>query len=122
MTPRALKTPEQLVQAQVDAYNARDLEAFLAVYAEEVVVRTADGQEIILNKESLRERYGKLFKENPAIHCSIIRREVAGNIVIDDEHVAGLADGRRKEARATYEIADGMIRRVTFAPSTVTGR
>ena len=29
-------SPQALAQAQLDAYNARDLEAFVAVYAEDV--------------------------------------------------------------------------------------
>jgi hypothetical protein len=108
-----MKTPERLVQEQVDAYNARDLEAFLAVYAEEVVILN-DGQEKRLDKATLRERYGKLFRENPGLRCEILKREVAGNIVVDDEHVDGLADGAQKKARATYEIEGGLIRRISF--------
>jgi hypothetical protein len=67
-----MKTPEELVQAQVDAYNARDLEAFLVVYAEQVVILN-DGQEKKLDKATLRERYGNLFRENPGLRCEIIK-------------------------------------------------
>ncbi|MEQ1919020.1 MAG: nuclear transport factor 2 family protein, partial [Elusimicrobiota bacterium] len=103
-----MKTPEELVQAQVDAYNARDLEAFLATYAEEVVL-VNDGKERTLAKAALRTGYGKLFSENPGLRCVVLRRESTGNTVIDDERVDGLADGSRREARATYELENGLI-------------
>ena len=79
-----MTTPEELVQAQVDAYNVRDLEAFLVVYAEQVAILN-DGQETKLDKATLRVRYGKLFRENPGLRCEILKREVAGNIVIEGE-------------------------------------
>lgn len=110
-----MKTPEQLVQAQVDAYNARDLEAFLAVYAEEVVL-VNDGKERTLAKAALRAGYGKLFSENPGLRCVVLRREVSGDTVIDDERVDGMADGVQRNARATYAIEHGLIRRISFSP------
>lgn len=110
-----MKSAAELVQAQIDAYNSRDLEAFLATYAEEVVIVSA-GKENTRTKTALREGYGRLFRENPDLRCSILKREVNGNIVIDDERVDGLADGSLKEARATYVIDNGLIRRVSFAP------
>jgi hypothetical protein len=110
-----MKTPEQLVQDQVDAYNARDLEGFLMFYAEEVVV-ASDGKENTRTKAALRDSYGRLFSANPDLRCSILKREAAGNIVIDDECVDGLADGSLKEVRVTYVIEGGLIRRVSFAP------
>lgn len=110
-----MKTPEEVVQAQVDAYNARDLEAFLATYADEIVL-VNDGKERILAKAALRTGYGKLFSENPELSCIVLNRESAGNTVIDDERVDGLADGGRREARATYELENGLIRRVSFSP------
>jgi len=108
-----MKSSAELIQAQVDAYNARDLEAFLAAYAESVVL-LKDGREQTLDKAVLRERYGKLFRENPDLKCEIRSREVAGDAVIDEEHVTGFADGVVRRVRARYELADGLINRVSF--------
>ena len=36
--PLVIPTPEELVQQQLNAYNGHDLEAFLAVFAEDVKV------------------------------------------------------------------------------------
>jgi len=110
-----MKTPVELVQAQVDAYNARDLEAFLAVYAEEVVL-VNDGKERTLAKTALRTGYDKLFNENPGLRCVVLRRESSGSTVVDDERVDGMTDGVQRNARATYEIENGLIRRVSFSP------
>lgn len=110
-----MKTPVELVQTQVDAYNARDIEAFLAVYAEAVVL-VNEGKERTLDKAALRTGYGKLFSENPGLRCVILRRESSENTVVDDERVDGMADGVQRNARATYEIENGLIRRVSFSP------
>lgn len=108
-----MSSSADLIQSQVDAYNARDLEAFLACYAE-IVVILKDAREQRLDKAVLRERYGKLFRENPELKCEIRSREVAGDTVIDEERVTGFSDGVVRRVRARYEVADGLINLVSF--------
>jgi hypothetical protein len=42
------------VQAQVDAYNAHDIDAFVAAYAEDVVITDATGRAIMQGTEAGR--------------------------------------------------------------------
>jgi imidazolonepropionase-like amidohydrolase len=111
-------TPAELVQRQLNAYNARDLEAFLATYADDVVIVDGEtGAERMRGKQALRARYGALFAASPDLHATIARRTVRGNVVTDHERVRGhRGSPAEKRAVARYELAAGLIRKVTFLP------
>ena len=53
------------VQAQVDAYNARDIDAFVAPYADDVVITDAGGRPIMAGVATIREEYGAMFAASP---------------------------------------------------------
>lgn len=110
-----MKTPEQVVQEQVEAYNARDLEAFLGTYADDALLEEwPSGRRVAAGREAMRGVYGPLFRDTPALHCRIADRIVHGNIVVDRESVTVAADRDPLAAVAVYEVADGAIRRVLF--------
>lgn len=107
--------PEELAQRQLDAYNKQDIETFLEVYSEDVIVRTFPDQELTYKGiGKMRERYTALFEQNPNQHAALLSRVVKGNIVIDHEHVTGRTNGVETEAVAMYEVADGKIVKVWF--------
>ncbi len=110
-------TPATLVQRQVEAYNARDLEAFLAFYAEDVeVLRHPTGELVASGREAMREIYGPMFEASPELHCHILQRITAGDFVVDHEHVTGMRGGEPLRAVAIYELRGGLIARVWFLP------
>lgn len=109
-------TPTQVVQAQLAAYNARDLEAFLACFADEAEATElgalAPAQ---IGKAQLRERYGELFEKSPALHCHVLNRTAFAHVVIDLEHITGRhGTSGDYQVLAIYEVRDGLIRRVHF--------
>ncbi len=111
-------SPETVVQRQVDAYNARDIETFLSLYAADVVIRGLPGGEVSWNgREAMRTRYQALFADNPELHCTITQRIVHGDWVVDYELVTGITDRPRVRAVVTYEVRDGLIRNVWFLPT-----
>ena len=110
-------SPETVVQRQVEAYNARDIEAFLSFYADDVVIRRLPGGEVAWDgKEAMRPRYTKRFTENPELFCTITQRIVHGDWVVDHELVTGVVERPRVRAAATYEVKDGLIQNVWFLP------
>jgi hypothetical protein len=110
-------SPETVVQRQVEAYNARDIEAFLSFYADDVVIRRLPSGEVISNgKDAMRPRYAARFADNPELHCTITQRIVHGDWVVDHELVTGVQGRPRVRAVATYEVRDGLIRNVWFLP------
>jgi hypothetical protein len=112
--PAAAPVPAEIVQAQVDAYNRRDLEAFLSFYSDDAQILDYPAQPLMAGKEAMRERYRKLFEPAPQLHADIMHRIAFDRFVIDREHVTGRPDGQAIDAVAIYEIRDGRIVRVTF--------
>ena len=115
LDPKAIleETPEQLVQRQVNAYNARNIEAFLATYAEDVKIYNDQGQLIMEGHEAMRARYAKMFDEVTNLYCEIENRMVYNNTVVDKEKVR--YNDTYLNAIAIYKIANGKITKVSFA-------
>jgi hypothetical protein len=107
-------TPEQAVQHQLDAYNARDLARFLEVYEDDVVVyRLPSKEPAFTNRGQLAEFYRTQRFNLPALRAELVNRMVIGNVVIDHERVHGVRD-RPFEVAASYRVVDGLIRAVWF--------
>ncbi|MEQ1675461.1 MAG: nuclear transport factor 2 family protein [Chitinophagaceae bacterium] len=105
---------EKLVQEQLDAYNKRDIDAFLKPYADTVVLYFFPNQLINKGKESMRKEYGEMFTNLPDLHCTLKNRIVLGNRVIDEESVVFNKDKPAMRAAAIYTIAGGKIVAVHF--------
>lgn len=109
--------PEAVVQRQLEAYNAGDIDAFLATYSPDIELFDFPGERRTQGLEPMRASYTDLFGNNPDLHCEIRSRTVRGRYVIDHEiitGVAGVAGGATFEAVAIYEVRGGRIRRVWF--------
>jgi imidazolonepropionase-like amidohydrolase len=106
--------PEWVVQEQLDAYNARDLERFLAVYAPDALLERQPTGEVLETGDAMHATYAQLFSSSPELHCRVLHRTVLGPFVVDQELVTGLASGPYLHALATYEVRDGLIRHVWF--------
>lgn len=107
------QSPVALVQRQLNGYNARDIDAFMEPYAEDVQVYTYPGRFEYAGKVGMRERYAARFQQTPELHCEVVERIVLGNTVIDQERVTGLPGGTMR-AVAIYTIEKARISRVEF--------
>ena len=106
--------PESVVQAQLDAYNARDLTSFLAAYADEVCIyRLPQAEPSISGKTALCEYYATQRFNLPALHAELVNRIVLGNKVIDHERIRGVR-AHPFDVAAVYEVAGGLIRNAWF--------
>ncbi|HEV7779688.1 MAG TPA: amidohydrolase family protein [Chitinophagaceae bacterium] len=109
------RTPEMLVQQQLNAYNAHDLEAFLAPYAENVEIYSTAGKLIMKGKEQMRKEYVFITK-NPNLYCKLINRIVQGNTVIDHEEIwVSPAPAKLFYGAAVYVTEKGKIIKVYFS-------
>jgi hypothetical protein len=104
-------SPAEVVQRQVDAYNAGDAEAFGATYAEDAVVRHAGSGTVRRGRAQVVVEYGRLFAAHPGLRAEVRQRICAGSWVVDHEVVTTPAGGR-VEAVAAYRVVDGLIREV----------
>ncbi len=78
-----------IIEEQVRAYNARDLERFIATYSPEVVIEDGENNVLMRGHEQMRERYGALFDANPQLHGRILARLRIGKYTVDEEEVTG---------------------------------
>lgn len=110
-----MTTPETIVQAQLDAYNARDLVRFVACYAPDVrVYRPPQAEPVLAGREALSAHYAANRFNLPALHAELVNRMVLGRKVIDHERIHGVRE-TPFEAAAVYELgADGLIAAVWF--------
>lgn len=105
-----------IVQAQLDAYNAKDIDALLATYADDAEHYTLHGPQLAKGHAMLRERFLARFQE-PDLHAQLLSRTVVGNIVADAERITrNFPDGiGLVEMLCLYEVVDGKIQRASFA-------
>ena len=103
---------ENIVNIQLDAYNARDIDKFVETYSEDIEIYNLNGEMTMKGHAQLRERYDALFKNTPNLNCRIENRIKINNKIIDKENV--IMNDRIVEAVAIYEVVDGKIKKVTF--------
>ncbi|MCW5941252.1 MAG: nuclear transport factor 2 family protein [Fimbriimonadaceae bacterium] len=102
------------VERQLEAYNARNVTAFVACYTEDVLVETGDGKAICRGAEAFRARYADAFSREPNVRCTISHRIRHGAYVVDHEYLEGYRDGSTREAVAIYRLAGDLIEHVRF--------
>lgn len=107
-----IESPEAVVQRQLNAYNARNLDAFIDTYSDDVELYDFPATLRTKGKEAMRKRYEGLFKEVFNLHAEIESRMVMENKIIDKEKVR--VGNRYIHAVAVYEVEKGKIRKVTF--------
>ena len=102
--------PDAVVQRQLDAYNAHDVDALLDVYAGDARLFEHPETLLIAGAQALRERFTLRFQE-PNLHAKLLRRMVMGNFVVDHELVTRtFPEGPGTvELIVTYEVKDGRI-------------
>lgn len=110
-----MTTPEAVVQAQLDAYNAHDVEALVAIYADDAEQFQHPATPLARGAAQLRARFAARFAESRP-QAQLLNRIVAGNMVIDHERIVSQsAEGPgRQEMVATYEVIAGRIARAWF--------
>ena len=96
----------QLSDKQLYAYNAADIDAFCACYADDVVVLDEEGKVTMEGLSSFRERYAKLFEEWEP------RADIVGR-VHSKNHSVELEKWSRKKRGASETLNGEVIVRYT---------
>jgi hypothetical protein len=114
-------SPPAVVQAQLDAFNAKDIDALMATYATDAEQFVLHGERLAQGHGQLRPRYLARFAE-PDLHARLLTRTVMGNIVTDLELITrNFEEGKGTlEMLCVYEIVDGRIQRASFASGAKT--
>lgn len=104
--PKHLTGP---VDRQIDAYNRRDIEAFVSVYADDAVIFNPPRVPVLQGREAIRERYAELFRDSPELRATVHHRTVVGEWVVDHETVEGASIPGVGEAIVAYRVNDEKI-------------
>ncbi len=105
----------KLIAKQVDAYNAKDLDGFLATYSDDAVLYDLAADKILASGEAdFRKRYTDRFTNSPDLHATIRKRLAVGPYVVDWESVVKKKGVPTTEAIAIYMVRGARIRRVWF--------
>ena len=115
MTLAAQLKPVDLIQAQFDAYNAQDLDAYCAFFSDDVIVADYNGAVTVSGIDAYRAKYAQVFAEFPLNKAQLLNRMVVGATVVDHERVVRAPGGATFEVICIYTLADGRIARVDFA-------
>jgi uncharacterized protein (TIGR02246 family) len=110
--------PQPVIQAQLEAYNRHDAEAFAATYAPEAdIIELATGTLIAKGTAAIRTFYAARFQANPNLHAEILHRVLQGPFVVDQERITGVlvAPGGAERPPLTavviYELKEDKISR-----------
>jgi len=105
--------PIRVAEHQIEAFNRRDLDAFMALYAEDAVLLEFPSGAIVADgKSAIRDRYAGMFRtlspDFPPVRVE--PRVIDGAFVLDYERWDA-PPGERSHATWMYEIRNGLIRR-----------
>jgi hypothetical protein len=103
-----------VVQGQIDAYNARDLDKIVAYYAPDGVIRdAAEGLFTARGPEEIRSLFDGVFAANPDLHADTPAIFGVGEWVAAHVAVAGFRSGNEApQARRwleVYRVVGGLI-------------
>ena len=108
-------SPQSVVQAQLDAYNAKDIERLLSTYAPDAEQYLLHGERLAKGREEMRARFLARFAE-PHLQARLLSRTVIGNVVVDLESITrDFPEGLGTlELLCIYEVANGLIQKASF--------
>ena len=100
----------------MNAYNDRDINAFLDCYTDDVEIYEFPDKLINKGKDELKSVYVDFFnRAGKKLHCQIEDRLLYGNYVFDKESLTTAIPGREQfSGQAIYEIKDKKINKVWF--------
>ncbi len=110
-----MDTPAILVQRQLDAYNARDIDAFMACWAADAQIFDHPDTLAADGAAAIRDRHVIRFTE-PNLFGHLVNRLAVGDMVVDQEVVTRtFPEGPgRIDVIAIYQVTNGKIAKAWF--------
>lgn len=106
------ETPEQIVQREVNAFNSRNMEAFLDAYDDDAEMYTSpDNRLVNKGKSAIEGRRSNLFQNRPDLHCEIKSRVVEGDTITQNEVIITSLERKPAIGKVTYVIEKGKIKK-----------
>lgn len=105
-----MTSPASVAARQLDAYNAKDIDAFMAEWADDAGYFAFPDTLLARGAAAIRARHVERFQE-PVLFGHLVHRMTVGPLVVDQEVVTRTFPGGRGrvDVIAIYEIRDGKI-------------
>lgn len=109
-----------LIDRQIEAYNKRDIEEFIACYSDDIqVFMLESNKQLTDGKEQLKVVMKASFESKPNAETLVESRINQNNLVIDIEAILGHDDGKIIRTVAIYEIKDDKITKLWFGGRSI---
>ncbi|MEC3966723.1 nuclear transport factor 2 family protein [Flagellimonas halotolerans] len=108
----AEESPAKIIQKQVKAFNSRDLDGFVACFADNVLVQRFPNEKMYQGISTMRDNYERFFENVKSSSVEVVNRIILGNTIIDEEKTK--VDGRDGHQVAIYQVENGLIASMTF--------
>lgn len=112
-----MRSPEEIVDEQIEAYVRRDAAAFAAMYEEDAICSVLGSEEIVASGRAEIESVWKRTLSSARIDFKLANRIVGGRFVVDHEIVC-FGDAPPVHAVVTYLVGPSLIERVWFLRSS----
>lgn len=107
-------SPSEVVDRQIETYNARDAARFAATYAEDAHVFLMPNLKLaVRGRSALQAHYAANVFVKEGLRAEVVARMVLGNKVVDHEVTHGVAP-QPIESLVVYEVAENLIQAVWF--------
>lgn len=115
MTAHKPETAAGLVQRQLEAYNSKNVQAWLACYDSEAIQLDFQGTVLAQGHEQMRQRISQRFTE-PDLQAKLLNRMEMADWVIDHELIQrNFPEGRGQvEMLCSYQVKQGLIVKALF--------
>ena len=105
------RSPLEVVNLRMNAYNDHDLDALLSTYSDDVEIFTYPSRSLGRGREHVKELFSDLFRDE-TLRVDIHHQIAKDGYVINHETV--LSSGAKTEYVSIYEVRDGLIKSVRF--------
>lgn len=110
-----VQVPRDPVQAQLEAFNLRDIEGFLSCYAADVVIRSGDGAVLMKGRDEMRNFYAPILAQPGEVRAESLHRLQAGEWTVDEERTQ--VSGQEIHALIAYQVRQSLVEAVVMFTS-----
>jgi hypothetical protein len=110
-----MQTPEEVAQANIDAYNAHDVNALIATFTPSATFGQLGGRILLDGRGPMQGYYSQLFEARPTVRCEVKQRTVMGPFVVELQEISG-DDQPGMQAMLISEVREGQIVKVWYSP------
>ena len=105
------RSPLEVVNLRMEAYNKHDLDAFLSTYAEEVEIFTYPDKSLRKGKKGIKSLFEEMFQDS-SLQVEVHHQLAKDSYVVNHETVSS-KEGKT-EYVSIYEVREGLIESVRF--------